>query len=1552
MHRWAKEAGAFLSTLPEKDRLALEASTPNAHFTSPDGVTALWAIARRLGFRGGRVFDPAMGIGNVFLCAPEDLVRASQFAGVEIDRITGRMAQKIYPDAHIWVGGFESQRFPQNFFDLIITNVPFGNYPVYDPDYASHRLSIHNYFLVRGLDLLKPGGIMVAITSGFTMDSETQTHRRLMAARADLVAAIRQPEIAQEAQAGTQVLTDILVFRKPIPEEDATPFPVIPAEEWMHSSNVNVADGYYQPCNGYWARHPEHVAGRMTVKRAQYGLKLTCVLSEQRPIWDAVRNAVDTLPQIPQASAQAGEKSLFAPEEWVGDEWIMPQPLPVEVGGLLHGSFVRRGDAVHVLDRSASTDQDEDRMLGSPVKIEGKRLARLLGILEVRDALLALYRAQNENGDTVAAREALNLAYDGFVKRFGPLNLPVNRGVFAEDPHLGRVMALERYDTQSRTAAKADVFMRDVVGRPALNDRPATMPEALAASLNLKGSVDVGWISEALSCSRIEVADELTASGLAYKNPSDDSWRIAAAYLSGDVVRKLEEAEAAAALDSYYDANVAALRAVQPAPVASHEIAVVPGAPWIPLEDTHAFIAWLLRPDEDEDDSGDTIQGVHLEYTPSLGEFSLEFGYPIPGYRVSARGTADRDAGLLLLDMLNRKLPRVYDTIRTEDGEKRMLNRAKTLAAQNRLVEIETQFQEWIWSDPQRSERLAAEYNRRFNVYVPPRYDGSSLTLSGISQEVHLRAHQRDGIMRGILEQRALFDHEVGTGKTIVQIATAMELRRLAIAKRPLIAVPNHMLEQFAREAQQLYPQARILVMDKDDLSKNGRAQFVGRAIHNEWDVIVTTHGAFQRLGMRPDIVKRIIDDKIMQLKVDLEASKNRRTQKRIQMRLKTYEAKLEKTIDTIENRKDITYMDEVGVDAIFIDEAHYFKNLGVETTADLGNEIQESQRALDLHLKIESLRREGGAKVFFSTGTPITNNLLEFYNMMRYLAPDILESKGLSSANAWASFLRLEHLIEPSYTGTEFAFKTRQTLVNAPEAIAMYRQVADVVTSEQTGIERPVMDERMEICKRSPAQKQITEWCVERLKDIAQGAENDDLPNDNVLAVITDLRKGALDQRLVYPSAKRSPDGKIATCARRLFDRYRETDADLGVQLVFCDMGTPGGAVLDLYADLKGMLVDKGIDESQIAFIHDAKTDEAKADLFRRTREGQVRVLVGSTDKMGTGTNVQDRVVAMHLLDPTWRPADMTQRVGRGIRQGNWGGMKWGVPVWLYATDSSPDAFLYATLRAKEAAFSRLRTCAQGGPRDYSPEIALDFGQVSALASGNPLMKEKVDIEAREEKLSAARADHAAQARRAEDSLGYLRIARQVAERKIAFWNSVREPKGLWTLAGPPQQPAAWPGQAPFEGPTEQFVAFLRKAAGVHPGLCVENLRGVTLDGMPVTVVRNSDKSDLSKPQQIFWAAHEEYCRGHSPGALVNILRGAQKERLSLQEFLQETQERIAGLERQITEPFPQEAAYQEARAKAAEVRARIEIDMASDATQNEEEDSQQAARAAARRP
>ena len=1332
---WAGEFRELYAALSPEEYAAARASTLNAHYTSPTVIRAIYDAVEQMGFQTGNILEPSMGVGNFFGLLPESM-QGSRLYGVELDSITGRIAQKLYPEADIKVAGFQTTD-RRDFFDLCVGNVPFGDYKVNDKPYNRLGFSIHNYFFAKAIDQVRPGGVVALVTSRYTMDAKSPDARKYIAQRAELLGAVRLPNNAFKANAGTEVVSDILFLQKRDRPIDIEP-------DWVHLGQT--PEGL--TLNSYFVDHPEMVLGELTTESTQYGREeCTVAPTPGADLAEQLREAVSHI----QGTYQAAEV-----EADIADEAAERGAIPADPD-VKNFSYALVDGEVYFRENSVM----------KPVELSDTAKGRVAGMIGLRQIVneLIQYQLEDYPDEDIQAKQAeLNAAYDAFYAKFGTINSSANARVFDEDSSYYLLCSLENIDEDGRLESKADMFTKRTI-RPERHITSVDTPsEALAVSIGERGRVDLRFMSELLGTPGEygRIAEELR--GVIFRDPreavADDplrGWHTADDYLSGNVRDKLMVARMAAATDPAYAVNVAALEQAQPKDLDASEIDVRLGATWIDKDYIQQFMEetfdtpWRLR------------SAVQVKYSPSTAEWQVTGKNATGRHDVMAYmtyGTDRASAYRILEDTLNLRDIRIYDTIEDADGkQKRVLNKKETTLAQQKQQAIKDAFRDWVWRDPRRREDLVRTYNELFNSTRPREYDGSHIVLGGMNPDITLREHQRGAIAHVLYGGNTLLAHEVGAGKTFEMAASAMEAKRLGLCQKSLFVVPNHLTLQWASEFLRLYPSAKILVATKKDFETANRKKFCARIATGDYDAVIIGHSQFEKIPISAERQERILQEQIDEITDAISEMKAMRgesfTIKQLEKTRKSLEARMEK-LQATERKDDVITFEQLGVDRLFVDEAHAFKNLFLYTKMRnvAGLSTSEAQKSSDMFMKCQYMDElTGGKGTVFATGTPVSNSMTELYTMMRYLQHGTLRQKGLTHFDQWAStFGETTTAIELAPEGTGYRARTRfAKFFNLPELMSMFKEVADIKTADQLHLPVPEAKFETVVVQPSEIQKEMVADLSERAAAVHSG--NIDPSVDNMLKITSDGRKIGLDQRLMNPLLPDDPSSKLNACVQNVLRIWEEGQADKLTQLLFCDLSTPkGDGTFNVYEDIRDKLVAAGVPREEIAFIHDADTEAKKKELFGKVRTGEVRVLLGSTQKMGAGTNVQDRLVAVHHLDVGWRPADMTQRNGRIIRQGNRNKQ---VQIFQYVTEGTFDAYLYQTLENKQKFISQIMTSKSPVRScDDVDEQALSYAEIKALCAGNPLIREKMDLDVDVAKLKVLRADYQSKHFRLEDQL------------------------------------------------------------------------------------------------------------------------------------------------------------------------------------------------------
>jgi N12 class adenine-specific DNA methylase len=1323
---WEKPAEELKTLLTDAEYEAARASTPNAHFTSPLVISAMWQAMQHFGLTQGNILEPSIGVGHFFGLMPEEF-SGSKRIGVELDSITARIAQKLYPDSTIFAKGFEETTLPDNFFDAVIGNIPFGNYPVYDSAYKpALTRAIHDYFFAKSIDKVRVGGVMALVTSRYTMDKQDDTMRRYLSERADLIGAIRLPNTAFKANAGTEVTTDILFLQK------RTPGMLACGETWRELAPHGTAQEGQFFINEYFARNPQMMLGTMALEGTMYRGAEPTLEGELTP--GLLFGAIARLP----AGIMTPAKRRTHTEA------------PADVSGVKDGAFTIRDGELFV--RNGATLE--------PTKFSISTTARVRGMIAIRDTVRLVFQTQlSDAGDDriIEARQLLNSVYDSFVRNYGPLASKENIRAYAGDPDQPLLLSLEDYNPETKSAKKAAIFERRTLDRYRPVEHVETASEALTVSLNETGELNWPRMEELTGKTGRQLQRELGA--LVYCNPECNLWETADRYLSGDVRAKLRAAQAAAELEPSFQRNIEALKAVQPTDLEPGEIEARLGSSWIPTTDIRDFVSQFLNM---------SSRDVRVAHAPAIATWTLEIdrGARDDVSNTTTHGTARIRASDLIDDALNGRTPTIYDQL---DAETRVINQMETIAAREKQQQLKDAFREWVWKDAERSTRLAREYNDRFNNIRLCEFNGSHLTFPGMNKEClrtgDLDPHQKNAVWRIMQMDSTLPAHVVGAGKTWTMTAAAMELRRIGIAKKPMIVVPNHLVEQFGAEFLRLYPNANLFIAGKDHFAAGNRQRAMARIATGNYDAVIVSHRSFEFLPVSDKLFAEFIEAEVGKLEeaiLEAKAEKgdNRRIVKELEKAKKRFVTKLKQRADRESKDNTLTF-EELGIDQIFVDEADLYKNLyftsKMSRIAGLPN--TDSNRAFDMYMKTRYIRQlNGGCGVVFATGTPISNTMAEMFTTLRYLAPDLLQARGVEHFDAWAAnFTEAVTALELSPDGSGYRMHTRfARFINLPELLQMFRSVADVQTADMLNLPRPrIVGGRPEgvAAPASDDLKAYVQTLVKRSEELR--SKRIDPKVDNMLKITGDGRKAALDLRLVQPWADPNGDTKVSRAITKIHDIWEETRGPRSTQLVFCDLSTPNPDKFNIYDEVKSKLIERGVAANEIAYIHDAETDIQKKTLFDSVNAGRIRILLGSTEKMGAGMNVQRKLIALHHLDAPWRPRDIEQREGRILRQGNENAE---VRIYRYVTEGSFDAYMWQTLETKARFIQQVMN---GSTSVRSAEDieggALTYAEIKAIASGNPAVMEKVRVDTEVRKLDQLRSAHLSQQHRIRMELSSL---------------------------------------------------------------------------------------------------------------------------------------------------------------------------------------------------
>ena len=1324
---WAKEYAELKGLLTEEEYAAARASTLNAHYTSPVVIRAIYDAVEKMGFQSGNILEPSMGIGNFFGMLPSGMAD-SRLYGVELDSITGRIAQKLYPQADITVAGFETTD-RRDFYDLAVGNVPFGQYKVNDKAYNKLGFSIHNYFFAKTIDQIRPGGVIAFVTSRFTMDSKDSSARKYMAERADLLGAIRLPNNAFKANASTEVVSDILFLQKRDRPADIEP-------AWVQLGQTE--DGFN--INQYFVDHPEMVLGNLELESTQYGHDLTVAPIEDANLADQLTEAVQHI------EGQFTAVEIAAPD--VADAEVQRKTLPADPT-VKNFSYTVVDGEIYYRENSIMTQ----------IELSDNAKGRVAGMVELRQIVNELIDQQLNDfpdEDIKASQAKLNYAYDAFTAKYGLINDKKNARLFDDDSSYYLLCSLENLDENKNLKSKADMFTKRTIRPERVVTSVDTPSEALAVSIGEHGKVDLPYMAELLGTPGEYGRITTELSGVIFKDPAADvddpeaGWQTADEYLSGNVRDKLRMAQLAAESHPEFKVNVDALTKAQPKDLEASEIDVRLGATWLAPSIVQQFMMETFQPPYRIRYNN----AITVRYSPYTSEWRIS-NKSATGFgdimATETYGTRRANAYKILEDTLNLRDSRVYDTIEEDGKEKRVLNQNETTLAQQKQQAIKDAFAGWVWKDPQRRALLVKRYNELFNSTRPREYDGSHIHFVGMNPEINLREHQRNAVAHVLYGYNTLLAHEVGAGKSFEMAASAMELKRLGLCQKSLFVVPNHLTEQWASEFLRLYPNAKLLVTSKKDFEPGNRKKFCARIATGDYDAVIIGHSQFEKIPLSAERQERLIQEQMDEIEEAIEEAKaqvgEHFTVKQLEKLRKSLKQKLEKLQGT-DRKDDVVTFEQLGVDRLFVDESQAFKNLYLYTKMRnvAGLSTSEAQKSSDMFGKCRYLDEiTGGRGVIFATGTPLSNSMTEMYTLMRYLQYNTLQQKGLTHFDAWAStFGETTTAIELAPEGTGYRAKTRfARFFNLPELISLFKESADVQTADMLNLPVPKAEYINEVLKPSETQEEMVSSFADRAEAVRNGNVNPRF--DNMLKITNDGRKLALDQRLMNEMLPDEPESKVNRCVDNAFEVWEESAPDKGTQLIFCDLSTPkADGTFNVYDDVREKLVARGVPREEVAFIHEYNTETKKADLFAKVRAGQVRILMGSTPKLGAGTNIQDRLIALHHLDCPWKPSDLEQQEGRILRQGNRNKQ---VKIYRYVTENTFDSYMWQILENKQKFISQIMTSKSPVRAcDDVDDTALSYAEIKALATGNPYIKEKMDLDIQVSKLKLLKANHTSQ--------------------------------------------------------------------------------------------------------------------------------------------------------------------------------------------------------------
>ena len=1529
---WKDEFSELYATLTPEEYAAARASTLNAHYTSPTVIKAIYEAVGNMGFQTGNILEPSMGVGNFFGCLPESM-QGSKLYGVELDSITGRIAKQLYPQANITVAGFETTD-RRDFYDLAIGNVPFGQYQVNDRTYNKLGFSIHNYFFAKALDQVRPGGVIAFVTSRYTMDSKDNRARRHIAERAELLGAIRLPNNAFKTNAGTDVVSDILFLQK---REQTS----IVEPEWTQLGEN--ADGF--SINNYFIRHPEMILGRQSAESTQYGRQDFTV----EPLEGA-----DLAAQLHEAVQHIGGIYQAAELPDLVEEGQIQDTIPADPD-VKNYSYTLVDGEVYYRENSIMVKPD----LNATAK------ERVKGMIELRDCVQSLILQQMDgfiSDMTIQqTQQKLNWLYDTFTDKYGLLNSRANSLAFSDDSSYYLLCSLEILNENGELERKADIFTKRTIKPHEVVNSVDTASEALALSISEKACVDMPYMAQLSGKSQDELIDELN--GVIFLDPVRGNWQTADEYLSGNVRQKLREAEAAAVDAPGYAPNVEALRQAQPKDLDASEIEVRLGATWIDEWYIQQFMEQTFHPPYNRKNP------IQVSYSPSTAEWNIS-GKSTPSKQdVNAYmtyGTERANAYRILEDTLNLRDVRIYDTVYDADGtERRVLNSKETTLAQQKQQAIKDAFQEWIWRDPNRRQTLVQQYNERFNSIRPREYDGSHIRFSGMSPEITLREHQKNAIAHILYGGNTLLAHEVGAGKTFEMVAAVMESKRLGLCQKAMFVVPNHLTEQWASEFLRLYPSANILVTTKKDFETRNRKKFCARIATGDYDAVIIGHSQFEKIPISKERQEHLLQEQIYEIEDGIRelraANAERFTIKSLERTKRGLELRLQK-LQAADRKDDVVTFEQLGIDRLYVDEAHSYKNLFLYTKMRnvAGLSTTDAQKSSDMLLKCRYIDEiTDGKGVVFATGTPVSNSMTELFTMMRYLQHDLLQQKGLAHFDCWAStFGETTTAIELAPEGTGYRARTRfAKFYNLPELMSMFKIAADIKTADQLHLPRPKAVYHTEVSQPTAIQKEMVQMLSERAAKVHSGTV--DPSKDNMLKITSDGRKLGLDQRIINPDLPDDPGSKVNRCVDNIFRIWQDGQADKLTQLVFCDLSTPkiaaakraekpaGGALdnpelhaletqltsdgitpdapFSVYDDIRNKLVALGIPREQIAYIHEANTEVRKKELFAKVRSGQVRVLMGSTFKMGAGMNVQDRLVALHDLDCPWRPGDLEQRSGRIIRQGN---RNKEVHIYRYVTEGTFDAYLWQTIENKQRFISQIMT-SKSPVRSCEDidETALSYAEIKALCAGDERIKEKMDLDVDVARLKLMRANHQSQQYKLEDNL-----LRYFPEQIEAAKNAISGLEAdMQTVAAHPHPTDGFAGievkgdlLTDKDNAGAALLEAFKEVKGSEP-VQVGSYRGfqtaLTAEGFYMDCILTL-KGQMSHRVELGKDARGNLTR------IDNVLNAIPARLTSQKKYLENLYAQMEAAKAELGKPFPQEEELRVKSARLAELNAELNID------------------------
>ena len=1496
---WANEYLELKNTLSPEEYSAARASTLNAFYTSPTVIRSMYEALENMGLKQGNILEPSCGVGNFMGLIPESMSKANMY-GVELDPVSGRIAKQLYQKNKIAVQGFEETNYPDSFFDCVVGNVPFGAYQVSDRRYDRHHFMIHDYFIAKSLDLVRPGGVVAVVTSSGTMDKQNSAVRQYIANRAELLGAIRLPNNAFQRNANTSVVSDILFFQK---RDRAS----IEEPEWL---NLKEAAGGYS-VNAYFAEHPEMVLGEFTTESTQYGKQEVTVkpkegITLEEQLKEAVQNIHGTITELELSDTEL-------------EEDVVSIPADPEVKNF---SFTVVDDEVYYRENSVMNRMELPAMTTERVK----------GMVKIRDATNELIRCQMEEGSDeqiTKLQGKLNEEYDTFTAKYGLLSSNANKRAFSQDSSYCLLTSLEFLDDKGELKRKADIFTKRTIRRAETVTSVDTASEALAVSIGERAGVDLSYMAQLSGKTEEELTEELA--GVIFKNPISEKWEPSDEYLSGNVREKLQIAKQFVEHRPEYQVNVQYLEQVQPKDLDASEIEARLGATWISEDYITQFMAETFHTPRYY--VGDKIK---VQYAEVTGQWNV-MGKSVDSYGnalvTSTYGTQRANAYRLLEDALNLRDTKIYDTIQDADGEHRELNRKETMLAQQKQELIKEEFKEWIFKDLHRREDLCKIYNERFNSIRPREYDGSHIQFVGMNPEITLMPHQKNAVAHVLYGNNTLLAHCVGAGKTFQMIAAGMESKRLGLSQKNLYVVPNHLTEQWGSDFLRLYPGANILVATKKDFEPANRKRFCSRIATGDYDAVIIGHTQFEKIPLSKERQIAMLEQQIADITFSIEEAAHQAGQnytiKQLEKTKKSLQARMKKLNDQT-RKDDVVTFEQLGVDRLFVDESHGFKNLFLYTKMRnvAGISQTDAQKSSDMFMKCRYMDElTGGRGITFATGTPVSNSMTELYTIMRYLQYDTLMRMGMGHFDSWAAtFGETVTAIELSPEGTGYRAKTRfARFFNLPELISIFKEAADIQTSDMLNLPVPEAEFINEVLKPSEEQQEMVSAFSERAEDVRAGLVNPTV--DNMLKITNDGRKCALDQRLLNELLPDAEKSKVNTCVENAFQVWDEGKADRTTQLIFCDLSTPkGDGTFNVYDDVRNKLVARGIPKEEIAFIHEYNTEAKKADLFAKVRAGQVRILMGSTPKLGAGTNVQDRLIALHHLDCPWKPSDLEQQEGRILRQGN---QNEKVKIFRYVTENTFDAYMWQILENKQKFISQIMT--SKSPVRACEDVddtALSYAEIKALATGNPYIKEKMDLDVQVSKLKLLKANHTSQIYRLESDIAKNfpvqisalkeRIAgMQVDSQVVKSVDLQDNDKFVMTV-----------GNVLYEDKKEAGEALIAACAGlkaVSTGGKVGEYHGFTLSAsynMFSNAFELTIKGKCSYKLEIGKDPVGNMQRIH------NTLSSIDRKLTESEQKLETVQQQLATAQEEVKKPFPKEAELNEKMERLSELNALLNMD------------------------